>query len=360
MASLDDTQSRSPFIKPPRTREPQESSGPGCAMWGAIGGMGLLLALAIVGLAAAAGWTSGLRIAQGNATATYEADIDAQIRQISTDVAAVNLPLLQVRVEYLAEQTPGISEVAQLAQTATSLYIANQPTPTPTPTASLQATQTLEVESMSTEEAAPTTAPDGGYNLLALLDEARTEVRNSQWEEAIETLDIIISVDPQFEKSAVEDLMSQALNARALALFRSGESGLAQAITLANRAELYGPLNPADLYFEREVATLYLTARSRVNTSDYAGAIRYLNDVIALSPNYLNVQDLLIQEYIAYGDALFAGGQPCQAVQQYDYAGGAAGGKRVAAQTACEQGTATPQGFVGTPDPNAPAPIGVQ
>jgi tetratricopeptide (TPR) repeat protein len=366
MTSLDDTQPKSPFRQQTTgafiSPEPEASSS-GCALWGVIAAFGVLLALAIVGLAAAAGWTSGVRIAQGNATATHQADIDAQILQISTDVAGGNQTLLVIRLAYLATQTPGIQQVAQLQQTATALYFTSQPTATPTATSTPETTEPVETvsETTSTEEPAPTTAPDGGFNLLALLDDARAAVREARWEEAIETLDIIISVDAQFEKSTVSSLMSEALNQQALKLFRSGESGLAEAIALANRADQFGPLN-GDVNFEREVALLYLNARSRINTSDFTGSIRLLNEVLAFSPNYLNTRDLLLRQYIAYGDALNAGGQPCQAVQQYDNAiamGSAeASGKRSAAQTICENGTPTPQGFVATPDPNNPAPIG--
>jgi tetratricopeptide (TPR) repeat protein len=331
-----------------------------------IGLIGVVLALLIVGLAGAAGWTSGIRIAQANATATHQADIDAQIVQISTDIANGNLSLLAIRLEYLVTLTPGVAGVAPLQQTATALYMTRQPTATPSPTATpgqVTSQATASPTPVATDSVdSPTLSPQGGIDLPALLDDARQSVRTGNWEEAIETLDILISADPQFEKSVVDGLMSQALNSQALLLFRSGESGLAEAIALANRAEIYGILD-GDVSFEREVATLYLNARSRINTSDFSGSIRLLNEVLAYSPNYLNTRDLLVNQYVAYGDALDIGGQPCQAVQQYDMAismgSTAASAKRSAAQMTCENGTATPEGFVATPDPNNPAPIGV-
>ncbi|HEX2622123.1 MAG TPA: hypothetical protein VHL11_18325, partial [Phototrophicaceae bacterium] len=204
------------------------------------------------------------------------------------------------------------------------------------------------------------TVPGGSLDLPALLNEARQDVNASNWEEAIETLDVLISADSQFEETTVSGLMSTALNSQSLKLFRSGEAGLAEAIVLANRAEQFGPLADG-VSFEREVAILYLNAKSRINTSDYSGGIKNLTDILALSPNYLDTRDLLVKQYIAYGDALVVS-QPCQAVQQYDNAinmngSATASGKRVTAQDWCTNGTPTPEGFVATVDPNV-TPIG--
>lgn len=372
MTLLDDTQPHSPFRQPiepqqPPLLEPEpESGGSGC-LWSAILGIAVLFALAIVGLAAAAGWTSGVRIAQDNATATHFADINNQIEQINSDIAQGNLGLVDVRLRYLATQTPGVDAVPQLQATATALYLTSQPTVTPTPTPTATETETLTTPEASAEPLAMTAAPDGGIDLNTLLSDAREAVNGTRWRDAIDLLDVIISVDPQFEKNTVANLMSQSLNAQALRLFRQGnESGLAEAIVLTNRAEQFGQL-VGDVSFEREVAILYLNATSRINTSDYAGGIRFLNEVIAFSPNYLNSRQLLQQQYIAYGDALLAGGQPCSAVMQYtnaiNFSGGnsTASGKRASAQTICDQGTPTPEGFIATPDPNNPvAPIGEQ
>lgn len=366
MTLPDDTQPRSPFkdqpIQQPGSFLPPEPeiTGPGCGIWVAVSVMAILFALAIVGLSAAAGWTSGVRVAQNNATATHQADVDAQINFIQTDVAAGNLGLVDIRLKYLATQTPGIGQVPNLQETATALYLTHQPTSTPTPTETLAATATATTEAVVTAEATVTSPPAGALDLPALLTQARQAVNSSQWEDAITTLDIIISADPRFETSTVNNLMSTALNSQALKLFRSGEAGLAEAIILANRAEQYGALAEG-VSVEREVATLYLSAKSRVNTSDYAGGIRYLTDLMALAPNYLDARDLLVKQYIAYGDALLVS-QPCSAMTQYDNAinltgSATASGKRVTAENWCLNGTPTPEGFIAPVDPNV-TPIG--
>jgi tetratricopeptide (TPR) repeat protein len=343
-----------------------EVGGPGCGTWVLIMLVTGILGLVIVGLAGAVGWNNGLRTAEQNAQATHQWDIDRQVEQMVTDLAEGNSALYEIRESYLQTQSPKLPVVAELNQTATAVYLTHQPTVTPTPTETLPAESTIAASptiETTDEPIVISTEEDSGVDLLDLLSSAQRSVSASDWTEAIETLDVIRSFDPLFEKARVDSLMTTALNARALALFRSGESGLAEAIALANRIEQFGELN-GDVSFERDVATLYLNAKTRINTSDYANSIRYLNDVIALAPNYLDAASLRLSQYVAYGDALYAGGQPCQAVQQYEVAislgSGSAAGKRDAAQLACQMGTPTPSGFLGTLDPNATivAPIG--
>jgi tetratricopeptide (TPR) repeat protein len=346
--------------------EEADVSGPGCGTWIFIMVVTGLLGLVIVGLAGAVGWNNGLRLAEQNAQATQQSDIDRQVELMRTDLAGGNSSRFEIRHTFLKTQSPNLAVLAELEQTATVVYLTNQPTMTSTPTETLTAEATLAASptvETTDEPVVISTEADGGIDLLDLLSSAQQSVNASDWEEAIETLDVIRSFDPLFEKSRVDSLMTTALNARALALFRSGESGLAEAIALANRVEQFGELS-GDVSFERDVATLYLNAKTRINTSDYANSIRYLNDVIALSPNYLDAAALRLSQYVAYGDALYAAGQPCQAVQQYEAAislgSGSAAGKRDAAQLACQNGTPTPLGFIATPDPNGTvvAPIG--
>jgi tetratricopeptide (TPR) repeat protein len=194
-----------------------------------------------------------------------------------------------------------------------------------------------------TAEATPTLSDP--YDLGGRLQRAQSAVSLAQWSDAIDDLDVILSIDPNYETATVRSLMSRALNAQALALYRSGELG--EAIFLTDRAEEFGDIG--ELSFERYVAQLYLTAKSRVGTSDYIGAINALNEVRNIAPNYQN-------------------GEICAAVQQYTnalqlFGDGLVSNKRATAQNYCEFGTPTPEGFVPTPDPANPgggdtAPIG--
>jgi hypothetical protein len=89
MEQLEDTQPTTPISEPPpefiRPEEDGEPSGPGCLVWALIGIVILGVSLVIVLLAALAGWTSGQRTAQANATVTQNARIDEQLSRLPGD-----------------------------------------------------------------------------------------------------------------------------------------------------------------------------------------------------------------------------------------------------------------------------------
>ncbi len=322
-----------------------------------------LFGLAIVGLSAGAGWTNGQRSARSTAAATAQLGNQAQADAVSNDIAAGNLGLADTRIRYLATHVPNLPQLPGLLQTGTAIYVLLQPTATHTPTAT--PTPTLTPDGSTTEptvDATPTLSDP--YNLTERLNRAQSEVSLGGWQNAIDELDIILAIDPNYEAVTVRNLMSRALNEQALVLYRTGS--LAEAIYLTDRAEEFGTLKDG-LNYERYVATLYLSARSKVGTSDYTGALAALSEIYNLAPNYNNgeISQMLFRTYVSYGDGLTYSA-PCFAVEQYNAAlrifnNGEALNKRVTAETWCAQGTPTPEGFIApTVDPFAPttAPIG--
>lgn len=346
----DDTQPRSPLRsqspgQPVHTAsgpaDDGEFTGPGCLVWGVVSAIMLVLALLIVGLAAAAGWTGGQRIASANGTATQAYVINEQLARIPTDIAGGNEYLISVRLDFLAAMTPGVPAVPELRQTATAVHLTAIATPTPTPTA-----QRIEVTEEATAEATAVQAEDG-YDLAALLSEAQRQVDLGMYEDAIETLDAIIRIDSNYQRTAVRSLMSRALRSQAAILFRSLDT-LAEAINLTNLAEQYGPIGELD--YERYVAGLYLDAIRTTQLGNYAASIRSLNELYQLQTTYkgVDIGRLLFTQYVSYGDAWVFGGNNCAAVPHYDsalrlFSDSEVRGKRDAAQTACELAqTATP------------------
>jgi tetratricopeptide (TPR) repeat protein len=319
--------------------------------------------IAIVGLSSAAGWTNGQRSARATATATAQQGNQAQADAVANDLATGNLGLADTRIRYLATNVPNLPQLPDLLQTGTAIYLQMQPTATHTPTHPPTATSTPEGSAVTpTIEATPTLSDP--YNLAERMNRAQSDVSLGQWQNAIDELDIIISIDPTYEVVTVRTLMSRALNEQALFLYRTGS--LAEAIYLTDRAEEFGTLKDG-LNYERYVATLYLSARSKVGTSDYTGALSALREIYNLAPNYNNgeISQMLFRTYVGYGDALNYS-SPCFAVDQYNAALRLFNdidvqNKRVTSETWCAQGTPTPVGFVATPvDPFAPttAPIG--
>lgn len=350
-----------PLLDPDGEPVDDAPGGVGCGMTVLLFGIIGLFALVIVGLSATAGWTSGQRLAGANATATVGAEMQHQVDLIAADISAGNLDRADIRLQYLSTQAPQLGAMPQLMQTGTALALTRQPTATPTVTQTPTPSPTETGATAAPTEAATPTLSDP-FDLAGRLARAQTAVSMAQWEDAIDDLDVILGVDPNYEAVTVRNLMSRALNAQALLLFRTGELG--EAIFMTDRAEEFGDIG--ELSFERYVAELYLTAKSRVGTSDYIGAINALADIRAVAPNYMNgeINQLLFRNYVYYADALMYG-SPCAAVQQYTnalqlFSDSSVSNKRAVAQNQCEFGTPTPQGFVATSEPGGAttAPIG--
>jgi tetratricopeptide (TPR) repeat protein len=360
---IDDTQPRSPFeesIRLELTIDPEgegKRNAPGCGVMGLIGGVMALIAVAIVGLAAAAGWTAGQREANANAVLTREAAIQEQLQRIPGDIASGNTVLLDTRLRWLATLTPGVPALAELAQTATALASRAQATTTPTtvPTSEITAEAEATVEIVIT--------PSGsGYDLAALFGQAQAAMSSSRWDSAIELLDVILAVDESFQTSTVRRLMSQALQNRALELYNANQPAAAN--LLVNRAEEFGQIDGA-LDFERYAAELYLTARAAVGTGSPT-AIRALQSVIELGTSgryYAESQQLLYNQYVLAGDAYAAQSDYCSAAGQYQFAmsvfsSGTANGKYDNAQFNCLNATPSfdPNLML---TPGAIAPVGV-
>jgi len=354
MQNLDDTQPVKPVMVMTEEFEPR-SGGPGCLVIGLVGMMVLGFAGLIIALAGFAGWSSGQRIAQGNATATTSAVISDQMNRIVGDINNKNLALVKVRLDYLITLTPAVTGVLELAQTATAISL---PTSTPIPTA----TQPSTAEATEAATSIPL-APSGSAtpDLTALLGQAQSAVSSSDWDTAINTLDALMGYDDSFQTNAVHALMFEALTKKALTLYRGGDtSRLAEANQLTDRASQFGNIETSEANYESIIASLYLDAVNAIGV-DYNLAIRKLTTLYSQAPNYRDVFQKLLSQYIGYGDTLVAAGQPCAAVAQYQSAlslqdNGGVTAKRDAAQTACT--TQATQGS-GTPLPGGIAPVGV-
>ncbi len=361
-----DTQPRSPFKGEPinltpdlRPDEERGGRGGSCLLTGLIVGMLLFVAVVIVALAAAAGWTSGQREASVGATATQNAAIGEQLQHIPDDVSSGNVVLLDARIRWLATQTPGVPGVGDLVMTATALYLNTLPTATPIASPTPAAT---EAATAAQDNIAITPESSGGYDLASLLAQAQTAMASSQWENAIELLDVIMGTDATFQTQTVRGLMSQALNSYAKELYNNNQP--AQANTIVDRAEEFGPLAEG-LAYERYAAELFLTARAGVGTGN-PRAISALQELINQGSGgryYSQALQLLYTAYVAQGDATYGQGDACSAAMQYQRAvnllpSGAANGKLVTAQNACANATPTTDpNLVLSPEPGV-APVG--
>ncbi len=357
MQNFDDTQPMKPIMVMSEDELSPRSGGPGCLVIGLVGMMVIGFAGLIIALAGFAGWSSGQRIAQGNATATTSAVINDQCNRLPNDLNNKNQALVKVRLDYLLTLTPGVQCVVEFAQTATAISL---PTSTPIPTATQPATAEA-TEAATTLPLVPSgnATPD----LTAFLSQAQSAVSTSDWDTAIDTLDAIMGYDGDFQTATVRALMFEALTKKALTLYRGGDtSRLAEANQLTDRASQFGNIETSEANYESIIASLYLDAVNAIGI-DYNLAIRKLTTLYSQAPNYRDVFQKLVSQYIGYGDTLVAAGQPCSAVGQYESAlslqdNGGVVAKRDAAQTACT--TQATQGISGTPLPGGIAPVGVE
>jgi len=379
MFSIDDTQPTAP-VRPEHWQQPAPpddeggaSGGPGCLVWGALGVMGVLLSLAIVVLAGTAGWTEGQRLGDRHASATQARQIEEQLTRIPEDVAEGNEYLIGLRLNFLETLAPNLNTVPGLRQTATAVHLSNNQ-----PTATTTATEVPPmVEDVPPVEDTPPAVVDDddatsdgmAFDLDTLLDEARQSMALREYGEAYETLDVIIRIDPNYQRTLVRDLTHEALISWALTLFRTADlDDLAEAIRVTDLAENYGDVG--DLSYERFMAEQYLDVQRTIGTGNHARAIRMLTDLIN---NYqatykgVDFRQMLFNEYVAYGDAWGFGGQYCQAVTQYNmalnlFSNASVVAKRDNAQEICERGpllTPDAPGSEGGNDSQPVAPIGV-
>lgn len=333
-------------------------AGPGCGLQTMVILLLVAFALVIVGLAAAAGWTTGQREANVHATATRSAAIGEQLARIPDDITSGNTVLLDTRIRFLATLTPGVPGLGDIMVTATALFDAVQPTATLTPSPTPEVTATLEA--ISTEPPPPATASAGGYDLPALLQEAQAYFNTAQYGDAAELLDVIMALDPSYESATVRALLTDSLNSQARAYYQSMQPAAGNQVV--SRIQALGLQLGDGLAYERDVGLVYLNAKSSIGVN-FPRAIAALEELISYGQGryYAEATQLLLDQYIAYGDALAfdPNAGPCQAVPIYQaavnrFGSGTAASKLNTAETLCaSQPTVDP--MFGSPG----APLGV-
>lgn len=343
-----------------------EDNGPGCMAWSIIGLFGLLIAIAIVLTAVLAGFNNGLSTARATVAVATQRIIAGQCELIPTEIAEGRLGRLEDRFNSMT--IDGVlapcAEVFVIQATIAyeqSLITPTQP-PTAIPTMTMTATSVPQIVEATATATIEAIVSDSGYDLDALLVEARDFMATSEYGEAVITLDAIRSIDEQFETQTINGLLFNALTNQALFLYRSDNGSLAEAILLTNRAEQFGDIQATELPFERSVAELYLDAQANMGLN-YQLTISLFSQVLALSPNYPRgtgtASTRLLEQYEAYGDAQLLGGEACQAENTFNTALSLSpnslslGAKVTTANEQCSFS------FLGTPDPDATiAPIG--
>jgi len=173
-------------------------------------------------------------------------------------------------------------------------------------------TQIEKVEAVLQQKATPTAGvrEEAAASLLA---RAQDEIESESWTTAVATLRELQALDPGFHAEQVNALLAQSM-------YGAGTEALS-ALDVTRAADWFKQslaLNPESVDVRRQVtlANLYLQALSTWG-KDWPATIDGLTQLHNLSPTYADTADRLALSYMRYGDQLSAGGEWCEAAEQY-------------------------------------------
>ena len=212
----------------------------------------------------------------------------------------------------------------------------------------------IEARSKAASQLTPT--PQGAQNRSpTLLTEGKAAYDRGAWDEAIQKLEALQALDPNYEQVAVQRLLVGAYTNSGLKLV--SEDRLEEAIRRFDQALNLQPDNP-DVRNQLRLATLYQSAISSWGVN-WGQAIKQFSALYALKPDYKDTARRLQQANVQAGDAAAARAAWCEALQYYKAALGLASSPELAAKRddaarhcaspTAVPGTAVPSGtFVGT------------
>ena len=164
------------------------------------------------------------------------------------------------------------------------------------------------------DEAAPTATP---IPVVLATDELYSQAQaafdQKQWEQAVETLDRLVGLDPNYRSEEVQALRFDALRQQGLALI--ADERYEEALRALDQALAVGP-EAAEVKAERELISLYVDALGLWRL-DWARVVQDLETIKQQRPAFLDVGQRLALANDAWGDALSKEGQWCLASERY-------------------------------------------
>ncbi len=251
-----------------------------------------LLAIAILG-----GYSSGIGVRRSNQSTVIMQQLGEQYQNTLIDMQFGRYEIARQRLEWIIANDPSFPGAQE--KLTEVLVLSNQPTPTMTPSLT------------------PTPDFSGAQEAFA---SAQQLIAAQNWPEAIRSLDQMRKLDPNYEQSKVDGMYYFALRNYGYSLITQQgnlEGGIYQ-LTLAER---FGPLD-RDSNGLREGARYYIIGASFWGL-DWAQAVSYFEQVQAWGNLWDGTMTATERYWFAamrYGDELFANGQACDAVAQYENA----------------------------------------
>jgi tetratricopeptide (TPR) repeat protein len=176
-------------------------------------------------------------------------------------------------------------------------------------------TKLAEVDALLSRLPTPTSAVRHQTAML-LYNEARDLYNKGDWEGAIDKLEQVEVMDPEYESEQVTALLADACYKAGLRLV--SESRMEEAIRYFDRALQLQPGEQA-IRDEKRFASLYVAGLGYWG-ANWQATIDTFNALYQLRPDYQDVSQRLHDAHVAYGDSLYAEEQWCSARDQYDSA----------------------------------------
>ena len=185
------------------------------------------------------------------------------------------------------------------------------------------------------DEAAPSATP---IPVVLATDELYSQAQaafdQKQWEQAVETLDRLVGLDPNYRLEDVQAMRFDALRQQGLALV--ADERYEEALRALDQALALDP-EAAEVKAERELVSLYVDALGLWRL-DWARVVQDLETIKQQRPGFLDASQRLVLANDAWGDALSKEGQWCRAAERYAEAVAANASPEVKAKlTAAEQ-----------------------
>jgi outer membrane protein assembly factor BamD (BamD/ComL family) len=176
-------------------------------------------------------------------------------------------------------------------------------------------TKLAEVDALLSKQPTPTSAVRRQTAML-LYNEARDLYNKGDWEGAIDKLEQVQVMEPEYEPEQVIVLLVDAYYKAGLRLV--SENRMEEAIRYFDRALQLRPGEQA-VRDEKRFASLYVAGLGYWG-ANWQGAIDTFNALYQLKPDYKDTPQRLRDAYVAYGDSLYAKKEWCSARDQYDSA----------------------------------------
>lgn len=249
-------------------------------------GAPLCLCLLLVGFASVAGYRDGLATNDARFTQEVATNIAEQYAIGVNDLTQGYAELAADRFAWIVEtvQAPTALALDSADLLATARAIASStptPSPTATPTPSPTPTPALSPTAQATEAAGAT--PNPLEDPARLYEQAATAMRLVRYEEAIEWLDALRALAPDYRPAEVEAMLIEALTQQGRIYLRGqnpdGADMLARGVLLIYRANDIRPVEPSTLLGEANFVEMYINARNYVNGGYYDNALPVLEEL---------------------------------------------------------------------------------